>query len=109
MTNKAKKKDVPSVAVVGSGYWGKNLIRNFYNLGALKLICEKNNTLLDTFREQYPGIETCLAFNDVIRDDEIEIPSGESIIKPNDRIIIFAKRQVISKIEKILTVKLEFF
>ena len=72
MTNKAKKKDVPSVAVVGSGYWGKNLIRNFHNLGALKLICEKNNTLLDNFREQYPGIETCLAFNDVIRNDEID-------------------------------------
>jgi len=45
----------------------------------------------------------------IIRDDEIEIPSGDSVIQPNDRIIIFAKRQVISKIEKILTVKLEFF
>ena len=45
----------------------------------------------------------------IIRDEKIEIPSGDSIIKPNDRIIIFAKRQVISKIEKILTVKLEFF
>jgi len=45
----------------------------------------------------------------IIRDDEIEIPSGDSIIMPNDRIIIFAKRQVISKIEKILSVKLEFF
>ncbi|MGB9498728.1 MAG: Trk system potassium transporter TrkA [Dissulfuribacterales bacterium] len=45
----------------------------------------------------------------IIRDDKIEIPSGDSIIKPNDRIIIFAKRQVISKIEKILSVKLEFF
>jgi len=45
----------------------------------------------------------------IIRGNEIEIPSGESIILPNDRIIIFAKRQVISKIEKILTVKLEYF
>lgn len=45
----------------------------------------------------------------IIRDDEIEIPSGDSIIQPNDRILIFAKREVISKIEKILTVKLEFF
>jgi trk system potassium uptake protein TrkA len=45
----------------------------------------------------------------IIRDNEIEIPSGDSIIKPNDRILIFAKREVISKIEKILTVKLEFF
>lgn len=45
----------------------------------------------------------------IIREDEILIPSGESVIKPHDRIIVFAKRQVISKIEKILTVKLEFF
>ncbi len=45
----------------------------------------------------------------IIREDEILIPSGDSVIKPHDRIIIFAKRQVISKIEKILTVKLEFF
>jgi len=45
----------------------------------------------------------------IIRDNQIEIPSGESIIKPNNRIIIFALRQVISKIEKLLTVKLGFF
>lgn len=45
----------------------------------------------------------------IIRDDAIEIPSGDSVIRPNDRIIIFAKREVVSKIEKILTVKLEFF
>lgn len=45
----------------------------------------------------------------IIRNDEVIIPSGESIIEPNDRIIIFARRQDIPKIEKILAVKLEFF
>jgi trk system potassium uptake protein TrkA len=45
----------------------------------------------------------------IIRKDEILIPSGNSIIEPNDRIIIFARRQVVSKIEKLLTVKLEYF
>ena len=45
----------------------------------------------------------------IIHEGKIEIPSGESIIRTNDRVIIFAKRQVVSKIEKILTVKLEFF
>ncbi len=45
----------------------------------------------------------------IIHEGRIEIPSGNSVIHPNDRVIIFAKRQVISKIEKILTVKLEFF
>lgn len=45
----------------------------------------------------------------IIREDKIEIPSGDSVIAPNDRIIIFAMREVVPKIEKILTVKLEFF
>jgi UDP-2-acetamido-3-amino-2,3-dideoxy-glucuronate N-acetyltransferase len=31
-----------TVAVIGSGYWGKNLVRNYHDLGALKLICDKN-------------------------------------------------------------------
>ena len=62
----------PNIAVIGSGYWGKNLVRNYYNLGALKLICDKNPILLDQYKEQYPDVETCLALNDVISRDVIE-------------------------------------
>jgi trk system potassium uptake protein TrkA len=45
----------------------------------------------------------------IIRKDNFIIPSGETVIKPNDRIILFTVRDAISKIEKILAVKLEFF
>ncbi len=45
----------------------------------------------------------------IIRGDEVIIPTGESVIAPDDRIIIFARREAISKIEKILSVKLEYF
>jgi trk system potassium uptake protein TrkA len=45
----------------------------------------------------------------VITKDEIIIPSGDSVVHPGDRIIIFAKRQAVPKIEKFLTVKLGFF
>ena len=45
----------------------------------------------------------------IIRQDKIIIPSGESVIEPGDRIIIFAMRQAIAGIEKILAVKLEYF
>lgn len=45
----------------------------------------------------------------IMRGDAVHIPSGESVIEPDDRIIIFAQRDAIPKIEKILTVKLEFF
>ena len=45
----------------------------------------------------------------IIRGDNIEIPTGASVIHPNDRVIIFASRKAVSKIEKILSVKLEYF
>jgi len=45
----------------------------------------------------------------VIRGGQIIIPSGESVIAPDDRIIIFAHREAIPKIERILAVKLEYF
>ena len=40
-----RSKDIPSVAVIGTGYWGKNLVRNFHQIGALRMICDKNETV----------------------------------------------------------------
>ena len=36
------KRIIPNVAVVGAGYWGKNLVRNFHELGALCMVCESD-------------------------------------------------------------------
>jgi predicted dehydrogenase len=30
----------PRVAVIGCGYWGRNLVRNFHQLGALAMVCD---------------------------------------------------------------------
>ena len=56
----------PGVAVIGTGYWGKNLVRVHHQLGALKLICDKDETVLARFQEQHPEVEICLAVNDVL-------------------------------------------
>jgi trk system potassium uptake protein TrkA len=45
----------------------------------------------------------------IIRKDDIIIPTGDSIIRPQDRVIIFARREAVSKVEKMLSVKLEYF
>ena len=45
----------------------------------------------------------------IIRGDEVIIPRGQSVIKAKDRLIIFALRKVIPKLEKLLTVKLDYF
>lgn len=64
--------ETTGVAVIGSGYWGKNLVRNYYEMGNLRLICDKNETVLAAFKEQYPGVEVCLAIHDVLSRDDID-------------------------------------
>lgn len=60
------------IAVIGSGYWGKNLVRNYYELGNLRVICDKNETVLAGFKEQYPEVDVCMAINDVLSRDDID-------------------------------------
>ncbi|MGD8777107.1 MAG: Gfo/Idh/MocA family oxidoreductase [Syntrophobacterales bacterium] len=56
------------VGVVGSGYWGKNLVRNFHALGALGAICDRDPGVLENFQEMYKGIPTFVAFDDLFSD-----------------------------------------
>jgi trk system potassium uptake protein TrkA len=45
----------------------------------------------------------------IVRGDEIIIPRGHNMIKPHDHLIIFALKGAIPKLEKLFTVKLEYF
>jgi len=45
----------------------------------------------------------------IIHEKNFIIPTGNSIVNPGDMIIIFARKQAIPEVEKILTVKLEYF
>ena len=49
--------NIPSIAVIGTGYWGKNLVRNFYDLGALHTICDADIDTVESFKKKYPGID----------------------------------------------------
>lgn len=45
----------------------------------------------------------------IVRGEQIIIPRGDNVIMPGDHLIIFALKQVIPKLEKLLTVKIEYF
>jgi len=45
----------------------------------------------------------------VVRDEEVIIPSGDTVIRPGDRVVLFSLKSSIPKVEKIVTVKLEYF
>jgi UDP-2-acetamido-3-amino-2,3-dideoxy-glucuronate N-acetyltransferase len=56
------------VVVVGSGYWGKNLVRNFHALGALAAICDRDKAVLQTLQEMYDGVPAIQNFDDLFVD-----------------------------------------
>ena len=63
---------VPYIAVVGTGYWGKNLVRNYAELGALKVICDKDETRLAELARQHPGVETCITYTDILHREDVQ-------------------------------------
>lgn len=42
-----------NIAVIGCGQWGKNLVRNFYELGVLHSICDTNHLITKTLSKKY--------------------------------------------------------
>jgi UDP-2-acetamido-3-amino-2,3-dideoxy-glucuronate N-acetyltransferase len=67
------------IAVIGSGYWGKNLVRNFNNLGSLHAICDTNPDTLNNFAKQYPAVKGFLDYDQVLSNPEI---SGVALATP---------------------------
>jgi len=59
------------IAVIGSGYWGKNLIRVFWELGALHTICDVDGKKLEVFKNKYPDITTVLSYKGLLEDENI--------------------------------------
>jgi UDP-2-acetamido-3-amino-2,3-dideoxy-glucuronate N-acetyltransferase len=60
-----------NVAVIGCGYWGKNIVRTFHNLDSLGSVCDVSPPALEAARTTY-GVKTTSSVRDVLADPEIE-------------------------------------
>jgi len=60
----------PRVAVVGCGYWGKNLVRNFYELGSLEAICDVDGPRLHETTRNY-CVSATSSFDDLLKRGDI--------------------------------------
>ena len=68
------------IAVVGCGLWGKNLVRNFYNLGSLYSGCDLDPEILNNISNEYPGINFTNNLDDLLNSKEID---GIAIATPS--------------------------
>jgi UDP-2-acetamido-3-amino-2,3-dideoxy-glucuronate N-acetyltransferase len=61
-----------NIGIVGGGYWGKNLIRNFADLKVLNTICDMDKDKLDFFKNKYQDIQTTISFEDFLKKEDIK-------------------------------------
>ncbi|MDO8532814.1 MAG: Gfo/Idh/MocA family oxidoreductase [Dehalococcoidia bacterium] len=63
-----------AVAVVGYGYWGPNLLRNFRGVAGSRVLycCDLDDKLLDKVRSQYPDVQTTTRYADVLQDPAVD-------------------------------------
>ena len=61
----------PQVAVIGAGYWGINHVRNFFELGALRMVCDESTAILENLGARFRGIKTQTDLRIALNDERV--------------------------------------
>ena len=64
-------KENRNLALIGAGYWGKNLARNFHQLGVLHSICDASNKTLEILAEQYKDLNSTVNPDEILSNEKI--------------------------------------
>jgi len=95
------------LGVVGCGYWGKNLVRNFHELGVLGAICDTESNRLEAFRATY-GVQATTDFTKMLAMPGI---AAVAIAAPAAQHYTLAKRAILAGkdvfVEKPLALRVE--
>lgn len=68
------------IAVIGFGMWGRNIVRNFYNLNVLDTVCDIDEENRKKILEMYPGVKVTDDLNEIINNKEI---TGVAVVTPS--------------------------
>lgn len=84
-----------NIGIVGAGYWGPNLVRNFKSLSHcnVKVVCDLDESNLDRIRGLFPGIGTTTEFGRLEEDKEIQ---AIAIVSPVHTHFALAKKSLLA-------------
>src|SRR5574344_106810 len=68
------------VAVIGCGMWGRNIVRNFYNLNVLEIVCDLDPANRQKVLDEYQNVKVTSDFNDILNNPEI---TGVAVVTPS--------------------------
>ena len=61
-----------NLALIGFGYWGKNIFRNLYEMNVLHTACDTNLSLLEKYKNKFPDIDYTNSVESVMNDSTIK-------------------------------------
>ena len=68
-------KNIINAAVIGLGYWGPNLVRNFESLDNAKVVyaCDLVEENLRKIGRNYPSIKLIKDYREILKDDDVDL------------------------------------
>jgi predicted dehydrogenase len=71
---KARTSDMIGVGVIGYGYWGPNIVRNFHgqDRSRVVLVCDKSPRSLQRVRQAQPGIDVTDRYQDLLKSPNVD-------------------------------------
>lgn len=63
-----------SVGIIGYGYWGPNLVRNFSGIETIqvKYVAEANSTRHSVIRRNHPNVQIVLSAEEMLKDESLD-------------------------------------
>lgn len=95
------------LGLIGAGYWGKNLIRDFDKIGFLDTVCEINQQLINDYKKTYPHLNYTSSWTDLLKNPNI---TAVCISLPAELHYQFAKEALLAEkdvyVEKPITLNI---
>ena len=92
------KNEKRNIGVIGCGIWGRNIVRNFYNLNALNTVCDIDKDNIEMIKKNYPSINVTNNFEDLLNNKEIEeLIKARKITDPKTLIAFFLYKDMINE------------
>jgi UDP-2-acetamido-3-amino-2,3-dideoxy-glucuronate N-acetyltransferase len=66
------KKNNSSIGLIGAGAWGKNHLKNLYNLGVLNCVLETSGDIINLRKREYPSVDFTNDLQGLLSNEEIK-------------------------------------
>ncbi|HUH66144.1 MAG TPA: Gfo/Idh/MocA family oxidoreductase [Syntrophales bacterium] len=63
-----------NIGVIGYGYWGPNIVRNFSSLDETRVlcVCDSNQGAMDRVRKSYPHVAVTCDYSDIVTSPDVD-------------------------------------